>query len=417
MSDKVSKLPFHIFLKNKPTKPWDDYIKKNIVEIKTFDELIEGNIFLRNLKKPDAWKEVAKTLLALGIEPALIGQGFDINSIMGSVGEALTELLLPGDDIPINNKGHDINHKGNYIEVKSTVTKKVKMSNAQYRQADYLIMHRYHKKSGNYYNSYLIPIRVLQNYKPNRENSVSVDLEVDKWARNLIITPQRLIAFFDRITDSSTLESNAPCLACHTKVILRGEPDLKMLVESCVFCDCLLWEQRYAQYERSFYASHSKASSHAATSTERDQKTLTEHKLSNWQFSRTSNTDGNHILIKSVPAHFTVTDNLISIHFCPSHYSISKPTRDAVNVGGNFYDLYRLLQLYNQRENMPVREFFISLSQGNLALSVRSGMASMGSDGKRMEFRIDQLTESSLQMKIVRWMQDLQLACLPTLAR
>ncbi|WP_152668187.1 hypothetical protein [Pseudomonas amygdali] len=50
MSDKVSKLPFHIFLKNKPTKPWDDYIKENIVEIKTFDELIEGNIFLRDLR-------------------------------------------------------------------------------------------------------------------------------------------------------------------------------------------------------------------------------------------------------------------------------------------------------------------------------------------------------------------------------
>lgn len=413
MSDRTSKLPFHVFLKNKPIKPWDDYIKKNIAEKKTFEDLIEGNIFLRALKKPDAWKEVAKAFFALGVEPELIGQGFDINSIMGSVGEALTELLLPGDDTPINNKGHDISHKGNYIEVKSTVTKKVKMSNAQYRQADYLIMHRFYKSTGYYYSSYLIPIRVLHNYKPNREQSVSVDLEVDKWARNLIITPQRLIAFFDRITDFSTLEQKAPCLECRTKILQQDVPDLKVLVESCVCCDCLHWEQRYAHYERSIFSSHSKALRHAVTRTERDKKTLEEHKSSDWYFSFTSNPN----IGKSLPAQITIDEDFISIHFCPSHYKVSKPPSDAVNLDVNFYELYRLLQVYNHRENMPVREFFISCSQSDLNLSVRSGMASIGSDGKHMEFRIDQLIEPSLELKIVDWMRHLQSAYVTKVVR
>lgn len=412
MSDRKSTLPFHIFLKNKPIKPWDDYIKESIAETKSFEELIEGNVFLRNLKKPNAWKEVAKTFFALGVEPGLIGQGFDINSIMGSVGEALTELLLPGDEIPINNKGHDISYKGNYIEVKSTVTKKVTMSNSQYRQSDYLIMHRFHKKTGYYNKTYLIPIRVLSDYKPNREHSVSVDLEVDKWARNLFITPERLIEFFKKITESPELKENKVCVECHARVVQQGLFDIRNLVESCVNCDCLLWEQRYAHYERLFFAPHTKAIRHHVTRSERDQKDLEHHKSSNWYFSRTLNPEGKSTLLKTLPAELAVSDNLISVHFCPSAYNTSKPPRDAVDIDVNFYDLYRLLQAYNEKEDMPVREFFISFNQSDLILCVRSGMAAVGNDGKRKEFRIDQLVESSPEMKIAKLVRRLQSACI-----
>ena len=179
MKKIIEKLPFGLLLSNKLEKPWDSYVVGQLEKTKNFDDIIKGHPDLADMPKVAARKEVAKSIYAAGLQPDLLAQRFDAKPVMGSVGEALTELLLPGEEVSVNNPGYDISYNGNYIEVKSTVGYRAKLSNVQYQHSHFLIMHRFHKILGGYYNSYLIPFDVIRLHKPERTSNVTIDVKKD----------------------------------------------------------------------------------------------------------------------------------------------------------------------------------------------------------------------------------------------
>lgn len=396
-----SSLPFGIIARNKTARPWDEYVKNCVEKEVRFDKVIEGNELLKSMKTPVAWKEVAKSIYALGREPELIGQGFDIKSIMGATGEALTELLLPGEQGSVNSTGYDVIYKGNYIEVKSTIVSKVTMSNPQYRGADYLVMHRFHKETGRYYNTYLIPMNLLRFFKPSRVHSVSVDLAVDKWARSLSVTLERLVNFFGVITEVSTSQIFSACTECHSQIVRDGEFRIQALADTCNDCRWGSWELRYAYYDRAVFEGQFRARRRKIGEAERDFKDLSLHLGKSWGFSVAIDKAGDQSVYHNLPAYVGYTNNTFSFNFCPSMYFGRKLPINSTRINFDFYGLYRALQKYNRREDSPVREAVIWLDESQLTIQVRSGLACTGDDGKARSFIISDLNQISHEHQVV----------------
>ncbi|WP_332767075.1 hypothetical protein [Pseudomonas koreensis] len=401
-------LPFAFLAKNKRVQPWDEHVRICVKNEVRFDKIIQGDERLRLMKLPVAWKEVAKSIFALGREPELIGQGFDIKGVMGAVGEALTELLLPGEEGTVNSMGHDAIYKGNYIEVKSTVARKVTMSNPQYRGADYLVMHRFHKETGRYYNTYLIPMNLLRFFKFDRVRSVSVDLAVDTWARALSITLERLVIFFKLISNESTASNSPACSSCHAKVVRDGVFRIQALVDLCVGCGWTSWELRYAYYDCLVFESHFRAKRRKIGEAERDFKDLDLHYGKAWRFSVTIDKDGNRSVHHNMPARIVCGEKIFSLDFCPSWYFSSKLPKNSLPLNFDFYKLYRALQKYNRREDSPIRDVRIEFDESKLVVRVRSGLACTADDGEVRFYTISELNVLSCEYQIVKLIRELK---------
>ncbi len=396
-----SGLPFDIIAQNKKIEPWDEYVKHCVESEVRFDKIIKGNERLSSMKTPLAWKEVAKSIYALGREPELIGQGFDIKGIMGAAGEALTELLLPGEEGQVNSTGYDAIYKGNYIEVKSTVVRKVTMSNPQYKGADYLVMHRFHKETGRYYNTYLIPMNLLRFFKYDRVRSVSVDLAVDAWARSFSVTLERLVIFFDVITDEKAAHSVPACLKCHAEIVWEGGFRIQALAVVCKGCKWASWELRYAYYDRAVFNSQFRAERRKIGEAERDFKDLTLHFNKLWKFSVALDKNGERRFHHDLPAFIAFDEKSFTLDFCPSMYVSRQLPNNSVQMDFDFYELYRVLQRYNRRENSPVRAARVSLDELQLVVHVRSGLACTADDGETRTFIMSELNYMSHEYQLL----------------
>jgi len=403
-----SGMPFDILTRNKKVQHWDVHVKRCVESEVRFDKIIQGDERLKLMKLPVAWKEVAKSIYALGREPELIGQGFDIKGIMGAAGEALTELLLPGELGAVNSTGYDVIYKGNYIEVKSTVVRKVTMSNPQYRGADYLIMHRFHKETGHYYNTYLVPMNLLRFFKFDRIRSVSVDLAVDVWARALSVTLERLVNFFNVITDESPAQTFPACSECHAKIVQNDELRIQALIDVCKGCGWGSWELRYAYYDRAVFESHLRAKRRKIGEAERDFKDLSLHFEKAWGFSAIVDKNGDRSVHHDLPAYIGRGERTFNIDFCPSFYFSSKLPNNSLRLKFDFYELYRALQLYNRREDSPIREVKITLDEFQLIIHVRSGLACTVGDGETRSYMISELNTMSCEYRIFNLIRRLE---------
>lgn len=406
--NKNSGLPFDILARNKKIQRWDAHVRRCVESEVRFDKIIQSDELLKLMKLPVAWKEVAKSIYALGREPELIGQGFDIKGIMGAAGEALTELLLPGEEGAVNSAGYDAIYKGNYIEVKSTVVCKVTMSNPQYRGADYLVMHRFHKETGRYYNTYLVPMNLLRFFKFDRARSVSVDLAVDTWARSLYVTLERLVNFFTVITDESTAQALPACSECHAEIVRDGEFRIQALVDLCKGCGWSSWELRYAYYDRAVFESHLRTKLRRIGEAERDFKELSLHFDKAWGFSTTIDKNGGRSVHHNLPALIDCGEKIFNLDFCPSLYFSSKLPNNSLRLEFDFYDLYKALQRYNRRKDSPVREVKISLDEFQLEIHVRSGLACTADDGETRFYIISELNAMSDEYQIVNLIRRLK---------
>lgn len=247
------KIPFHILKDNKTPKDWDSHVSNMEGKGELFRDIVDSDERLSKMSKPIAMKEVAKTIYSLGKEPRITDESCDFPMVMGCVGEALTELLLPGDSLKVNNKGFDIVHNGNYIEVKSTVTgterEKSLLSHIQYKTADYLLVHKFFRETGKYASTLMVPLPILHAYKPNRKASVSVSTKTDDWVRPLTISLLRILKFYKILDQHKTAKPDSEvCEKCHGKIFSENNINLKALASPCHQCLWGFWEKRYAYY-------------------------------------------------------------------------------------------------------------------------------------------------------------------------
>ncbi|EGR0923794.1 hypothetical protein EIB96_14305 [Vibrio parahaemolyticus] len=247
MKDRI---PFDIIRHNHKIQYFDQeilnlYVKDGL----GIEDIARKYQYLSDFNIVDAIKMIAKIIYASGRQPDL-SREWDSPKIMGYVGEALTELIVPGESVPPSNKGYDIDTHGNYIEVKSTVVTKVTMSNAQYKMSDFLISHTFHKKDG-YVCSYLYPMDFIYYYKPNRKHSVSVDLENDSWAKNYQIDLIGMYKFFYQIERYivDNVFYQVVCNRCLDQCRYIENQKIIRLVFSCQDCKNLAnlstWYERY----------------------------------------------------------------------------------------------------------------------------------------------------------------------------
>ncbi|QFU22386.1 hypothetical protein FM038_009625 [Shewanella eurypsychrophilus] len=243
-------IPFDILKKNKSPKIWDDYILEKYKCTNRFSDIKEGHKLLDELTIVHAYKEIAKTLYASGIEPNLIHQFHEYSTVIGSTGEALIELLIPDKELPVNNDGFDINFKGNYIEIKSTLVDKVSMSSSQYNTSDYLLIIKFHKGNGKFNCAWLAPMLIVKAYKntrkPDSKQLATVNTERSTWVRGLKITLPRIRRFF--INQDKILSTFKPCKKCYSTIVQSDNSiNFRAMTEPCNTC---AWEERYIYFTK-----------------------------------------------------------------------------------------------------------------------------------------------------------------------
>ncbi|ELA9293110.1 hypothetical protein QUO15_004580 [Vibrio parahaemolyticus] len=193
----LERLPLEIFQRNHTYSELDSKFIAEYQKGDNMEEIAEKYSSELELGFIDSIKTIAKALYAQGIEPNLF-QEWGSSTIMGYVGEALTELVVPGTYIAPGNEGFDIEFNGELIEVKTSVKSKVSMSESQYEMANFLVAHRFHKRQG-YVTTFLYPVEVVQLYKQlpdGKRKLVSVDAEKDYWAEKYEISLKDLSKFF-----------------------------------------------------------------------------------------------------------------------------------------------------------------------------------------------------------------------------
>jgi hypothetical protein len=373
------KLPFELLRSNKQEKPWDSYVAEQSKKIKNFDDIIKGHLDLADMPKVAARKEVAKSIYAIGQQPDLLAQRFDPKPVMGSVGEALTELLLPGDEVSVNNPGYDVNYNGNYIEVKSTIGYRAKLSNVQYQQAHFLIMHRFHRVLGHYYNSYLIPVDVIRLNKPERTSNVTIDVKKDVWARGLTITPDRIVAFFQLVEKFST-ENRAfqSCNECSHKILTVSGISISALADTCKKCTWKNWEERYAYYFIDIPVREKPKGSVSVPSAHKFRLGRREKFDKDWSFSYKRKIKDVIRLTGSAPARMHVSREGASIYFSPALYPSGSVQLKPVDF--DFCDFYRGMQDFNGSDD-AIREFYFGYTDTEIKVMIKIGMAQNKGDG------------------------------------
>ena len=361
---RFNEIPFETLKRNKVPKPWDLYVIEKIRFTENFDKIIEGHGLLKSMAMPAARKEVAKSIYSNNREPNLLDQKFKIKEVMGSVGEALTELLLPGIDVSVNNGGFDVNFCGNYIEVKSTVEQKVTLSNIQYEIADYLIVHKFHKETGKYYSSLLVPLFVLRAFKPDRNRSVSVSTQTDVWARGLNITLERIVAYFYSLKNIHVGCTMSPCTKCHPVIMAQGKLDVKYLTLTCKGCAWENWESRCIYYI-SKYLKHSRPKS--IENIDRDSG------FSNYYFCVIER-DGKRSISNAAPIRVISSGSKFGIHYCPSMYPTRKAQHKETFV---VYDFTKIMTFMKGilDNNEKIMEFEVSIESEKVKCMVRSNLA------------------------------------------
>ncbi|EKO3386804.1 hypothetical protein OMA36_003096 [Vibrio fluvialis] len=347
------KIPFDLLIKNRISREWDDHVIKKLETTEEFDAIIDSHDLLSKMAKPMARKEIAKVIFSTGKEPNLLAQKFAIKEILGSVGEALTELLLPGDDVEVNNKGYDVNYCGNYIEVKSTITEKAKMSSVQYETADYLIVHKYEKNSGKYNVSLLVPLKVLHEFKPNRSNTVSVSTKTDEWSRSLYITLNRIHDFFQI---ENNVNNHETCNKCHGYIENNGVVSFRALVEPCYECKFKYWELRYLYYINKYHNKN---------------VTIKNNYLIDMKSKFIVNNE-NKLCNSELRVRIFSRDGRLGVHFCPSLYLV----RSCYYLGDfNCCDEFINFITKKVRHHKKIREFLIYTQDGFVHFMVRSNLA------------------------------------------
>ncbi|WP_348709039.1 hypothetical protein [uncultured Pseudoalteromonas sp.] len=353
-------IPFDVLKKNKIPQLWDAYIINQLETNENFDEIIKGNDLLSRMAVPAARKEIAKTIYSRGLQPNLIKQKFVIKEVMGSVGEALTELLLPDKDVSVNNTGYDVDYCGNYIEVKSTVTDKALMSNIQYRTANYLIVHKFDKSTGKYCSSLLAPLPLIHSFKPKRDKSVSVSTKTDSWARGLKITLTRILLYFEKDKKVSVECNKNICRRCHSSILVDGEVKLQKLAVSCKGCSWENWEDRYFYYYYKFCKERNLSINETAIFTTIHQFLIVE----NNEKREISSTSRVELITK---------EGGQGLYFCPS-LSVTRKPKKQINI---VYDFTHLLQYLSEALNdgKDIREFYIYSDNKKVECMVRSHLA------------------------------------------
>ncbi|KJG16631.1 hypothetical protein UB37_19930 [Photobacterium iliopiscarium] len=260
-------LPFELFKKNKITQAWDQYVLEAYKNNRNFNDIIDGHETLKEMPTPRSRKEVAKVILASGQEPALFAQRFNSKQVMGDVGEAITELLLPSEQLSVNFSGADVIYQEALIEVKSTASDRVSMSGVQFKNADYLLIHRYHGKKGNYLWSYLIPMKLakLVKHPANQDRNVTFNIDKENWIEKFGISPLRIVDYFRLRGAYLGLENiihinqilNPGFHIRNFKLYKSIFKDQGCLEVDSLFvmyrdCECWKWEHRFAYYQYSF---------------------------------------------------------------------------------------------------------------------------------------------------------------------
>ncbi|PME31224.1 hypothetical protein BCV39_22485 [Vibrio sp. 10N.286.55.E10] len=260
-------LPFGLFKKNKIKESWDEHVLHAYKQNQNFDDIIDSNKTLKEMPKPRSRKEVAKTILSSGEQPNLFAQRFASKHVLGDVGEAITELLLPSNYADVNQSGYDVKYQGALIEVKTTVSDRVSMSPSQFSRADYLLVHRYLERNGYYQQSYLIPVvlaKLVKHPKTSNQN-VTFNLDKEKWIPHFSILPKRLVDYFN-LREAYLNQKSHHVI---NKILNPGAyiQNFKMYpsisrssgvleVDSLFFqearCECWRWELRFAYFQYAF---------------------------------------------------------------------------------------------------------------------------------------------------------------------
>ena len=363
-------IPFDILNKNKIPKSWDVYVAEKIKVTKNFSEIIGGHECLSQLPKPLARKEVAKVIYSLGLQPNLLSQKFEIKDVMGSVGEALTELLLPDIDVGVNNTGYDVEYCGNYIEVKSTITDKALLSNVQYRKANYLIVHKFNKDSGLFSSSSLVPLELLTAFKPNRTKSVSVSTKTDEWARGLKITLVRILKYFENKRKFNI--SEIICEKCHPIITINGGVDMKKLSVPCKGCCWGDWETRYAYYTIKL----NQSDEWPKISNKRDYKFLV---------IETDNCKRS--ISRQAPIRLISKEYGFGLHFWDSAFPVNQSFSSKCKI---VYDFSEIMEYMQQALNVEedIREFEIYIKGNTVHCMIRSNLAPISPGFYSHEFKI-----------------------------
>lgn len=353
--------PYKLFQENIVLSSFHMEVIESLKETNDFDLIISSNKILSKMPIPDARKEVAKAIYATGRQPEINKNGHSTKEVMGSVGEALTELLISGSYVAVNNAGFDVDCSGNYIEVKSTITEKVTMSNKQYLIADYLLIHKFDKVTNKHRLSLLVPLDIIHAYKPQRKNSVSISTKTDVWARGFTITLPRIVRFFNMLkTNDNHPVNNGLCQFCHNEIVKNNIVDFRALAVSCDNCGWGYWEQRYFYYR---YLYSSKSSTPIAT-------TLTKCELKNTYHCIYLPESSLHkeTTLKDIFIEVSTLKNRCRIYFCPSLRNTKADMNvDDIKAFPQFFELLKKLILPLK----TIMEFEVLLFEEQISLMVR----------------------------------------------
>ncbi|SHF97102.1 hypothetical protein [Vibrio gazogenes] len=372
-------IPFDVLTRNKIPKPWDDYVIRELEKTKNFSDIISGHEILSRMATPSARKEVAKTIYSIGEQPDLTKQKFEIKEVMGSVGEELTELLLPDKDVGVNNSGYDVDFCGNYIEVKSTVKEKALMSSIQYLNANYLLVHKFDKDTGQYCSSLLAPLSVVHFFKLDRKKSVSVSTKTDKWARNLKITLHRVILFFYNTRSTSTNRDSEVCKKCHSSILVNGEVQLGELTNPCKDCFWKNWESRYQYYYYRYIQQ-------PRLSTDVPRVNSTASSIENLMVIEGKN---GRFLNGGITIDANDDGSSLSVYYCPSVLVKSKARLNQSTV---VYDFTELLDYLSEAldDQKIIKEFSITIDSKAIECMIRSNMAPIKPGFYNRKFKLAQ---------------------------
>lgn len=358
----LDNFPYKLLQENIVLLSFHMEVIESLKKTSDFDKIISSNKILSNMPIPDARKEVAKAIYATGRQPEINKNGHSTKEVMGSVGEALTELLIPGNYVAVNNAGYDVDYSGNYIEVKSTITEKVTMSNKQYLTADYLIVHRFNKDTNKHRSSLLVPLDIIHAFKPNRKKSVSISTKTDEWARGFTITLPRIVRFFNMLkTNENHPVKNGFCQFCHSEIVKNNIVDFRALAVSCDNnCVWGFWEERYFYYKY-FYSS--KSSTPTATTLTKCELENTFHCIYLPESSLHKETT-----LKEIFIEVSTLRNRCRIYFCPS----MRNTKADINVD-DIKVLPQFLELLKKLIHplKTIMEFEVILYEDKVSLMVR----------------------------------------------
>ncbi|WP_318486819.1 hypothetical protein [Photobacterium leiognathi] len=248
-----SELPYRLFKKNRVASAIDEAILENFQKDARYHVIRKNIPKLRSSPKPKAFKEISKVLYVNRIPPPISKQGHDTKAVLGATGEAFTELLLPAEEVEVNNAGYDLKFDASLIEVKSTVADRVSMSNVQYMQADYLVIHVYHEHSDDYRFTYLIPMRILRIIKGQKAGRVTVNIYKETWVNLFKVTAIRLAQYFKirrlyRTKDYKRI-TELRYKSLFDQQMSGNSVSVISLFNLYRYCYSWKWEMRYAYYE------------------------------------------------------------------------------------------------------------------------------------------------------------------------